>query len=885
MPEEIVAPIPIEPRYPRLLAVMRWFQAHGLLTVMLCAGAMAGIFAFDLHTSADWIAGGFYLVPLALIALTLRRRTIVVAGVIGVSLSAFVMADQHVFANPQHLVYLYLLIVGCGGLVVLSDLLTQLDEVSSRAMTRARLAQAEADIVGQSTRRGDLGGLVESAIRRIGGELGADVGIAFLVRDGQWCGEAAFGSSAEADPATLCYDYDDLVVLRHALEHDEVLSIPDVRAWFAERDLTPPAYLHEFELHCVLAVPLRAFDLGLGAMVFNRPAGSGPFTREQMRFAGSVGGHLAVAIENARLVTELDAKQRGLSLVVESSLDFASSLEPRTVIEAVVERLVALLDVSACDIHVLEPQRDAVRTVVSFDRGHFDFGDVIGRQWSLADYPNTARVVREGHPVVILDPDAPVLSDNERRLLRRNGKTSQLGVPLKARDRVIGLVELFDDKESRTYSAEEIELVGAICQFAALALDNAHLYDSQRETAARLERLAAQLEALQQLSLKLARRRDESGVVREVLESGAGLLDADSAAYAVRDGEVVAVKAFHDRNGFSAPDAVAADGIVAVLRDALPAIGGVEIGDGVGQRALGDRAFVHGRALIVPIRRRPDMLAGLVFQRARGGPFGEDDGRLATTMAAQLALTLRNVQAFQREHEIAETFQQALLVEPPLLAGAEIGVKYQAAARAARVGGDFYDILHVAPDRVLIAVGDVCGRGLQAAVETALLRYTLRAYAQESSPGEALSRLNSALLAQDPELPFATIVLALLDVRRRNLEFAVAGHPRPIVLAGRRRFAVAQAGGFPVSLFPGETYPTNRCVLPEDATIVLYTDGLTEARRRGGPMLGERGLRETVRRHLDEPAQQLAESLMGRASRFADGSVDDDMAVVVVKLP
>jgi len=885
MPEEMIAPTPIEPRYPRLLAVMRWFQAHGPLTIVLCVAAMAGIFAFDLHTSADWIAGGFYLVPLAVLALTLRRRTIIVAGGVAVALSAFVMVDQHVFANPQHLVYLYLLIVGCGGLVVLSDLLTQLDEVSQRAMARARLAQAEADIVGQSTRRGDLGGLVESAIRRIGSELGADVGIAFLVSDGQWCGEAAFGSPAETDPATLCYAYDDLVVLRHALEHDEVLSIPDVRAWFAERGLTPPAYLHEFELQCVLAVPLRAFDLGLGAMVFSRPAGSGAFTREQMRFAGSVGGHLAVAIENARLVTELDTKQRGLSLVVESSLDFSSSLEPRTVIEAVVERLVALLGVSACDIHVLEPGRDAVRTVVSFDRGSFDFGDVIGRQWSLGDYPNTARVVREGRPVVVLDPDDPVLSDNERRLLRRNGKTSQLGVPLKARDRVIGLVELFDDKESRTYSAEEIELVGAICQFAALALDNAHLYDSQRETAARLERLAAQLEALQQLSLKLARLRDEPGVVREVLESGAGLLDADTAAYAVRDGEVVAVKAFHDRNGFSAPDAVAAEGIVAVLRDALPSIGGVEIGDGVGQRALGDHAFVHGRALIVPIRRRPDMLAGLVFQRARDGSFGEDDGRLATTMAAQLALTLRNVQAFQREHEIAETFQQALLVEPPLLAGAEIGVKYQAATQAARVGGDFYDILQVAPDRVLIAVGDVCGRGLEAAVETALLRYTLRAYAQESSPGEALSRLNSAVLAQDPDMPFATIVLALLDVRRRNLEFAVAGHPRPIVLAGRRRFAVAQAGGFPVSLFPGETYPTNRCVLPEDATIVLYTDGLTEARRDGGPMLGERGLRETIRRHLNEPPQQLAEALMSRAARFAGGSVDDDMAVVVVKLP
>jgi serine phosphatase RsbU (regulator of sigma subunit) len=885
MPEETATLVTSEQRHPRLLQVMRWFQRHSLLTIAVAAALMAGVLAFDLITPADWVAGGFYLIPLALIALTLQRRAIVVAGVVAICLSGAVMVAQHVFASPVHLIYLYLLIVAAAGLVVVSRLLAQLDQVSSRALARARLAQAEADIVGRSSRRGEPRELVESAVRRIGAELEAAVGVAFVVRDGQWCGEAAYGSAA--DPQALCYPYDALILLRYALEHNEVLAVADVGAWFAQRDLTPPDYLRDFELECVLVVPLRAFELGVGAMVFSRPAGAPTFSAEQVRFAGSVGGHIAVAVENSRLMVELDARQRDLSLVVESSLDFASSLDAHTVIEAVVERLVTLLDVSACDIHVLEPGADAVRTVVSYDRERFDFGDVIGRLWPLTDYPATGRVVETGRPVAVMSLDDPLLNDNERRLLVRNGKTSQLGVPLKVRDRVIGVVELFDDKPSRTYSPADVELVEAICQFAALALDNAHLYESQRDTAERLERLASQLATLQQVSLKIAHLRDESSVVREVLESGAELLDADVGAYAVRDGEVVVVRGFHDRHGFSAPDATAAESVVAVLRGGLPTIGATEIDDA--QRTPADHAFVYGRALIVPVRRRrPDALTALVFQRSREGTvsdtFDEDDGRLATTLAAQLALTLRNVRAFQREHEIAETFQQALLVEPPLLAGAEIGVNYRAAAHAARVGGDFYDILQVAPGRVLIAVGDVCGRGLQAAVETALLRYTLRAYAQESSPGEALSRLNSALLAQDPDLPFATVVLISLDVGRRYLEYAVAGHQRPIVLAGGRRFAIAQAGGFPVSLFDGETYPTHRCVLPEDATIVLYTDGLTEA-RSDGRMLGEEGLRDALERHLDEPAQRLAESLMDHAARYAGGGADDDMAVVVVKLP
>ena len=450
MSQETIAPILTERRHPRLLIVTRWLQRHHVATITVAAALMAGVFAFDLLTPADWIAGGFYFVPLALVAVTLQRRAIVGACVVAVLLSGVVMATQHVFADPQHLAYLYLLIVGCGGLVVLSDLLAQLDEVSNRAVRRARLAQAEAEIVAQSNRRSSLHELLENAVRRIGGELEASVGVAFVVRDGEWCGEAGYGSTA--DPQALRYPYDSLVVLRHALESNEVLAIHDVRTWFAERRLTPPSYLNDFELHRVLVVPLRASDFGLGAMIFSRPDGSGQFSGEQVGFAGSAGGHVAVAIENARLLGQLDTKQRDLSLVIESSLDFAASLEPRTVIEAVVERLMALLGAGACDIHVVEPGGEAVRTVVSFDRGEFDFGEAIGRVWPLADFPSTARVVASGRPVAIMSLDDPALNDAERGLLQKNGKTSQLGVPLKVRDRVIGVVELFDDKEQLAYS-------------------------------------------------------------------------------------------------------------------------------------------------------------------------------------------------------------------------------------------------------------------------------------------------------------------------------------------------------------------------------------------------------------------------------------------------
>ena len=881
MTEEIRLPASLEPRFPRLMSVPRWLRRHWGITLAAATAFMAAVFIFDLLTPAEWIAGGFYLVPLGMIAVSLGSRATIIGSVIAVFLITLVMGVQHVFSSPQHLLYLYFIIVACGGLVLLSDLLEQLDEVTRKAVHRARLAQAEADIVGQSTRQGGLEALIGTAVRRIADEVEADRALAFLLHDGRWRGIAGLGITSAPDD--LDYARDDLPLAVEVLERDRVLAIHDMPDWFASRGLVAPSYVDEYGLQRVLVVPLRAFGEGLGVMLFGRSVTAGSYSNEQVRFASSVAGHIAVAIENDRLLAQLDAKRRDLALVVESSLDFAATLEPRTVIESVVERLVAALDVSACDIHVLEPELEAVRTVVSYDNGRFDFSDVVGRLWSLREYPTTAAVVSGGTHLVVDGLDDPRLTGRERELLRTNEKSSELALPLKARDRVIGVVELFDDKVGRTYPPEEIELAEAICQFAALALENAHLYDTQRETAAHLERLAGQLQTLQQVSLTLGRLRDEGSVLREAVETGGALLDADRVAYVVRDRDVSAVRALHDRNGFSDVHTEQAGKAVEALDQALPRID-VPEGDALEPSSSGGLMLVRDGALVVPLKRhRQNAVAAMVFERP-GRPFVDDDMRLASTLAAQLGLTLRNVHAFQREHEIAETFQTALLVEPPMLAGAEIGVRYQAAAQAARVGGDFYDIVTLGPGRVMIAVGDVCGRGLDAAVETALVRYTLRAYAREGSPGEALSRLNAALTAQEPELPFVTVVLAYLDVYRRTLEYAIAGHPRPLVLAGRRRYPIAQAGGFPVSLFAGETYPTNRCVLPDDATLVFYTDGLTEA-RRGERLLGEKGVRETVRRHLDQPAQALAESLLSRAARYAGGTLDDDMAVVVVRLP
>jgi serine phosphatase RsbU (regulator of sigma subunit) len=274
----------------------------------------------------------------------------------------------------------------------------------------------------------------------------------------------------------------------------------------------------------------------------------------------------------------------------------------------------------------------------------------------------------------------------------------------------------------------------------------------------------------------------------------------------------------------------------------------------------------------------------LVVADKQQGAFDDEDQLLIATLAAQLSASLHNALAYQREHAIAETFQKALLMDPPPVPGVEVGVCYRAATDSARVGGDFYDLVMLGPGRLLVIVGDVCGKSLSAAAESAVVRYMLRAFAAEGSPGEALSRLNAAVIAQTPNQPYVTLVVGYIDVARHMFEYAVAGHPRPIVLAGQGAFPMPDEGNVPVGIFRGATYPTNRAVLPDDSCIVLYTDGITESRREG-VLFGEERLNEAVRANLPLSAQALSDSLLETVKEYAGGVLPDDCAVVTIKLP
>ena len=865
-----------ERRHPRLVRRTTWLQRHAVAVGLTAAVLIAVVFFLDAIVHPVTMAG-FYLVPLTLLALSAHERLVAAAGIICGLLSLLVMVWQDTLSASYLFNMLYGGLAGLS-LVILAYLIRRLSTISDFATLRAQLSEAGADIITSGGTRDDLDELLEYALERLGEQLDATAGVLMLLEDGRWQGRAGFGLGEDAREITA--EYDDMAMSAEAMRTEATVARD-----LSTSDPTPGPLAARLRLERVIVVPMRALDREVGVLVYNRPQASGEFDGEQVSLAESVARYLGVAIDNVRLMLELGAKRRDLELVRDSSLDFAQSLDLTEVLEAVVARLLDALGMHACDVYEVDQDAGVLRVLVSFDDLEFDDDAWAGHEVPLDYFAASALAISSRRPVLITSLDDPRLNEPERDLLQKLGHQTQLSIPLRIRDRVIALVELYD-REPRAFRGDEIDLARTICRFAALAVDKARLYDRQRVTAERSDRLARRLQRLQSFAVDLNRRLDRADL-QDVLDEVAGaaldLLHVRTAAVLSGSGDYLAARALAMAGGGTPADlAIAESALLDRCREALA--------------TPGDEDMVGGDFLTVPVAQAdgllfapleseaPQQASTLVVADKQQGTFDDEDRLLVATLGAQLSASLHNATAYQREHAIAETFQTALLMEPPAIPGIDVGVRYRAATDTARVGGDFYDLVTLGPGRLMVIVGDVCGKSLGAAAQSAVVRYMLRAYAAEGSPGEALSRLNSAVIAQTPDQPFVTLVVAYIDVARHMFEYAVAGHPRPIVLAGHGAFPVPGEGNVPVGIFRGAVYPTNRAILPDDTCVVLYTDGITDARVEGN-LFGEARLNETVLQNLGLPAQDLADTILETVKEYAGGVLPDDCAVVTIRLP
>lgn len=289
-------------------------------------------------------------------------------------------------------------------------------------------------------------------------------------------------------------------------------------------------------------------------------------------------------------------------------------------------------------------------------------------------------------------------------------------------------------------------------------------------------------------------------------------------------------------------------------------------------------------AVIAPISGSDSPLLGAVlvlFNRTL--PLATEDVEALSVLAAQSAMAIDNAQRFERQHRVARSLQEGLLTtEMPELEDFAVGTVYESAGEASEIGGDFFDVFDLPDGRIGFAVGDVSGKGAEAAAQTAMAKYMLRAFATRNpAPSSALYHLNNALMKSFGEDRFLSVVYAVLDPATKRMVIGRGGHPAPLVYRYQTHGVEAiEAGGILLGCFEDENFEQVPVDLDDGDVFLAYTDGLVEARDE--TRLYGRWRLEKALGHFASSfsVERLARRLYEDAKEF--GTIVDDTVVLTL---
>jgi len=315
-----------------------------------------------------------------------------------------------------------------------------------------------------------------------------------------------------------------------------------------------------------------------------------------------------------------------------------------------------------------------------------------------------------------------------------------------------------------------------------------------------------------------------------------------------------------------------------LLREGRPEDRQLEMLETLGVRSL----------MIVPMSaggRRLGTIAFALSDAARR--YDRADLSVAEELARRAAVAIDNARLYRERSYIARTLQESLLPpELPDVAGAEVAARFHPAGEAVEVGGDFYDVFDTSHGWSVV-MGDVCGKGADAAAVTALARYTLRTLGiQETSPSEVLRKLNDALLRQRADRRFCTVAYASLQVNgggSAEVCLASGGHPLPYVLRADGTVEAIGEPGTLLGVLPDVRLSDTAVRLQRGDVMVLYTDGVTEARGPRG-MLGADALRAVLASCAGLDAKSVAARIESAALEIQEGHPRDDIAILAVRI-
>ena len=563
--------------------------------------------------------------------------------------------------------------------------------------------------------------------------------------------------------------------------------------------------------------------------------------------------------------------------------EVTSVLDLEELLQKIPELISRLTHFQAFAVYLLDPKRNEL--TVAYSVG---YPPEVARTLRVkVGQGLVGAAVEAGHPLLVND-----VHDDPRYVEAVPGSNAELVVPLRRKGRVIGALNLLSETKGQFTLVDEAVLrqFGA---HVAVAIENARLFEHEREYTSTLETLAevarefGSIPNLDELLTRLA------SVTRRLVEYrtfGILLLNEDTQELemktAVRYGDQNAPT--HVKMGVGLVGYAAQHKEPVLVSDVSTDPRYIKVVEDIRSE------------LVVPLMIKDRCIGVFDLESPDLDAFKKNDVQILTLLASQAAVAIENARLYEtissneirleKEIRFAQRVQVALLPTelPKRIKGVDVAARFEPAYE---LGGDFYDFLAPEPHSLVIAVGDVSGKGVPAALYSAfageLVRsrtFRRRYTSDRSSPAGVLASMNTILHERQLEPYYCTLCYALFDFKRRTVVLANSGLPYPVRCSGETAAQIVLPG-VPLGSFGGSVYDEVSYDLTAGDVILFCSDGVFEANDAGGREFGVERLSRVVLDARAQPARAIVEEVFTAVADFrGEARAKDDMTVVAIKI-
>ncbi|MHB9002971.1 MAG: GAF domain-containing SpoIIE family protein phosphatase [Coriobacteriia bacterium] len=696
------------------------------------------------------------------------------------------------------------------------------------------------------------------ALRHIAGSAGVAI---FLVDDvgRALCLERATGVET---PLGLCVPLTSKSWLVSALDSVGPASFMGSEAEFASAiaGLAAPGE------RAGLTAPLRSGGEGIGVIVII-PRGRQDFTDAEIEMMRTYSAQASAAVNISRLFAEESAARRDAEVMREVAETLSSPRDVEQALTTVMDTVTEVLGLQSARVEFID--RSSLGLGPSQDpMGERPLLRAWGVAWAAGDGDSLLRVSRGEDPAV-------------DGFLDESAAREVLFLTVMRGEEPSVVVAFLIGQDGHTFTPQELTLIDGMGTEIGLAVDNAFHYAQAESRAANLEtifRISQAVSSSLQIKVVLNRVLD---VVQKIFTADAvslmqydegkrlittamarGIISAEMLHFECEPGSDIPGRVFGSGEPVKIDDIVDEDSLFAAAAYRQ------------GMRSL----------LSVPLLARGRSLGVLTVFAMDELAFSEEDRGLLHTFASQAALAIDTAAMYGREHHVSTVLQESILPRSlPEYDEVEASSVYLAASQEAGIGGDYFDMFKAPDGTIVIAMGDVCGKGVTAATKTSMIKYAIRGLvAAGLGPGRAMEEVNAMVSESGDTADIVTLWLGMLDAEGGVLRHANGGHPPGLLLHDDGTCVVRlETTGPLLGAIPDAEYDeVLTCVLSGDV-LITYTDGVTEA-RRGNKFFGE----GRVRRALTQggSAAETVDRLLASLDRFVPGNLRDDAAVLAVRL-